>query len=145
MSNKGRQGELLFKQLMEQQGYIVKDVTMQPEYQYKDIDFVITSTSGLTKTFEVKWDYKINKTNNLFLEVASANSYQWGCSGWWEMCKADYLVYGDAINRKFYIFNLLELRQIVSQLPKNYAECGKDSLGLLVNLNQIKKYIQGVM
>jgi hypothetical protein len=50
-----------------------------------DIDFIVTSpTTGETKTFEVKWDSRINKTGNLFLEIMS--KYSKGCKGWFEFC-----------------------------------------------------------
>jgi hypothetical protein len=57
---------------MEARGYDVVDMSGNPEYWYRDIDFIITSpTSGVTKTFEVKWDARINQTGNLYLERTS--------------------------------------------------------------------------
>lgn len=135
--NNGKQGEQLFKQIMENRNYRVEDVTSDPNYQRKDIDFVVTSsTSGLTKTFEVKWDQRINKTNNLYLELANSRSE---CGlGWYEFCKADYLAYGDAASGTFYIIPLLELRERVKELPKRISQCGQDSIGQLVSLTKIK-------
>lgn len=134
--NNGKQGEQLFKQIMQNRNYTVVDVTKEPEYWRKDIDFIITSAaSGATKTFEVKWDERIHETNNLYLELASA--YSELCLGWFEICKADYLAYGDAVNGKFYIIPLLELRERVQKLPKRIAQCGKDSIGQLVSLKSI--------
>ena len=113
---------------MESRGYAVEDVSGNEEYWYKDIDFFITSsTSGLTKSFEVKWDGRINKTGNLYLELAAAHSR--GGIGWWEFCEADYLAYGDATNGTFYIIPLLELREKVKKLPKQIVNCGTDSIG----------------
>jgi hypothetical protein len=61
MSNSGKQGELLFKKIMIDKGYEVRDVSDNPGFFYKDIDFLVTSpTSGLTKSFECKWDSRIN-------------------------------------------------------------------------------------
>jgi hypothetical protein len=105
---------------MQNRSYTVEDVTDNPSYWSKDIDFIVTSpTSGLTKTFEVKWDERINETNNLYLEVASA--FGEGGFGWFEYCKADYLAYGDAITNTFYIIPLPELREKLKSLPKRYA------------------------
>ena len=60
---------------MEQRDYKVEDVSGNPEYWPQDIDFIITSpTTGNVKTFEVKYDSKINKTGNLYLELTSKNS-----------------------------------------------------------------------
>lgn len=53
----GKQGEELFKQIMQNRNYKVVDVTDNPDYWVKDIDFIVTSpTTGLTKSFEVKYD-----------------------------------------------------------------------------------------
>lgn len=133
--NKGIEGEQLFAQIMKNRNYKVEDVSDNPEYYYKG-DFILTSpTSGQKKIFEVKWDYKIHKTNNLYLELATRFT---DGIGWYEYCKADYIAYGDAINKKFYIIPLLELREKVEHMPKNIKECGNDSIGYIVSLDSIK-------
>ena len=137
MSNNGKQGERLFKQIMLSRNYQVEDVSNNPDFWSKDIDFVITSpASGLTKSFEVKWDSRINSTGNLYLELT--NIYSKGGRGWFEFCQADFLVYGDAIAQTFYIIPLLELRERVKQLPYREAKCGYDSVGQLVSLKSIE-------
>lgn len=73
-SNSGRQGELVFARRMREVGFGVEDVSGNPEYYDKDIDFIITSPSGATRTFEVKWDSRINQTNNLYLELTNVHS-----------------------------------------------------------------------
>ena len=134
--NNGTQGELLFQQIMESRNYTVANVSNDERYWDKDIDFIVTSpTSGLTKSFEVKWDSKINKTGNLYLEIANIHSK--GGKGWYEFCQADYLAYGDASNGTFYIVSLLELRERVKKLQPRQINCGFDSVGLLVSLDDI--------
>jgi hypothetical protein len=60
---------------MSGRNYQVEDVSSNPDYWGKDIDFLITSpTSGLTKSFEVKYDTRINRTGNLYLEFVNKNS-----------------------------------------------------------------------
>ena len=136
MSNNGKQGERLFKEVMEARGYDVQDVSGNPDYWYRDIDFIITSpTTGETKTFECKWDTRINRTGNLFLERANAHSK--GGRGWFEFCEADYLAYGDAVSGQFYMIPLLDLRIRVKQLPYREAKCGQESIGQLVSLSDI--------
>lgn len=136
MANNGKQGEQLFKQIMLGRNYKVEDVSNNPDYWYKDIDFILTSpTSGLTKTFEVKWDTRINRTGNLYLELTNIHSK--GGKGWFEFCEADYLVYGDAAARIFYVIPLLELRERVKTLNCRCASCGYDSTGWLVKLADI--------
>lgn len=136
MSNNGKLGENLFKQIMIDRGYAVQDVSSNSLYWEKDIDFIVTSpTSGLTKSFEIKWDSRINKTGNLYLELSNIHSK--GGKGWFEFCEADCLAYGDATTRLFYIIYLSELRDRVNCLPQRYAHCGYDSTGLLVSLSDI--------
>lgn len=139
--NNGKQGENLFKQIMESRSYKVVDVSDSPEFWDKDIDFIITSsTSGATKTFEIKWDSRINKTGNLYLELNNIHSK--GGKGWFNFCQADYLAYGDAAAKVFYIIPLLELRERVKKLPYRQATCGQDSIGQLVSLDDIQDLIQ---
>ena len=130
----GKDGELLFQQVMAARGNKVVDVSNNPDYWPLDIDFVITSTLGETKTFEVKWDSRMAATGNLFLEMRNPRSKQWNGDGWWPHCKADYLVYGDAANRIFYCFSLLELRERVKQLNLRYKVTGDFSEGYLLPL-----------
>lgn len=138
---KGKQGERLFQQIMESRNYAVQDVSGDPDYWYKDIDFIVTSpTSNLTKTFEVKYDSRIHSTGNLYLELTNIHSR--GGKGWFEFCEADYLVYGDAINNIFYVIPVQELREKVKMLPARSARCGYDSTGLLVSLKDIADITQ---
>lgn len=135
MSN-GKQGERLFKQIMESRNYAVIDVSNNPDYWSKDIDFIITSpTTGETKTFEVKWDSRINSTGNLYLELSNIHSK--GGKGWYQFCQADYLVYGDAVAKVFYIIPFGALKERLPQLRYRQASCGYDSIGQLVALNDI--------
>lgn len=139
--NIGKQGEKLFKQIMENRNYKVEDVSGNEEYWDKDIDFIVTSpTSGLTKTFEVKWDSRINYTGNLFLETDSINSKHG--KGWFNFCQADYLAYGDAANGQFYIISLLELRDKVKKIKPRQVNCGFDSVGMIMPLSDISDITQ---
>ncbi len=143
MANNGRQGELLFQEQMQKKGYVVQDVSANEQYFGKDIDFLITSpTTGETKSFEVKFDTKINSTGNIYLEIVNKNSD--GCRGWWEFCKADYLAYGNAKTGRFLIMDMQELRERVDKLPKRMGFCGNDSAGYLVHISQVKDLIKSL-
>ena len=137
----GKRGEQLFAQRMEELGYTVQDVSGNPDYWGRDIDFLITSsTSGLTKSFEVKYDSRIHRTGNLYLELVNVHSK--GEKGWFEFCEADMLAYGDAANNVFYIIPLAELKERARKLARRTAQCGNDSIGLLVSLNDIQDLIK---
>ena len=130
-------GEQLFKQLMEKRGNTVEDLTAQKEFQILDIDFRITSPSGITKFFEEKYDSKINTTGNLFVEFFNAHNY--GGLGWYEFCKADYIAYGDAHTNTFYCFLLEDLRQLINTHKFNVATADNEKIaGYLVPLRLIE-------
>lgn len=136
----GKQGEQLFKSAMQALSYEVEDVSDNPNYWYKDIDFFCTSpTTGAVKSFEVKWDSRINSTGNLYLELTSVNSR--GGKGWFNFCEADFLAYGDAQAQRFYIIPMAELRERIKGLPRRIAACGSDSTGLLVSIKDIQDII----
>lgn len=137
----GKQGEQLFKQRMEQLGYALTDVSGNPEYWSKDIDFLATSPrTGLTKSFEIKFDSRINQTGNLYLELTNVHSK--GGRGWFNFCEADYLAYGDAAAQVFYIIPLAQLKDRINAMQhQRYAQCGTDSTGLLVSLKDIQDII----
>lgn len=143
MSNSGKIGERKFSQLMQRKGYAVQDVTQDPEYFYKDIDFICTSPfTGVTKNIEVKWDYKIHKTKNLYLETYNRNSKAVKCKGWYKFCQADYLAYGDAVSGIFYMIDFQKLKERVAELPQIKRRCGEDSEGLIVSLEEIKDLVK---
>ena len=143
MSNIGKQGERIFSSIMLNKGYTVEDVSNNPAYWDKDIDFLITSPfTGAVKGFEVKYDSRINTTGNLYLETESINSKQWNYEGWWQHCQADYLAYGDAKTKTFYMIPMEELRERVDELPARIAHCGNESTGLLVSLKDIEDITQ---
>lgn len=139
MSNNGKLGERLFSQYMQSYGYGVQDVSTDSYYFDKDIDFIITSpTTGAKKYFEVKWDEKINSTGNLFLELENPRSKQWGGQGWYPNCKADFLVYGDAIAKKFYIVTLDQLQERVKRLDLTWKRTRDGAAGWLLPKDYIK-------
>ena len=136
--NNGKIGEKLFQQAMQNKGYKVEDVSNNPSYWNKDIDFIITSpTTGITKTFEVKWDAKLNKTGNLFIEIVNPRS--WGFNGWFKFIEADYLVYGDAISEQFYIIDVKYLKDFMATKKHSfeYKECSDGAEGYLVPLKSV--------
>ena len=141
---KGNKGEALFKQLMDNGNNIIVDVSDNPDYFDKDIDFIITNKlSGNTRTFEVKADYNINRTGNLYLEYSNVNSTQWNGEGWYLHCKADYVAYGDAIGKCFYIVPFDQLKERADQVKVRWAKCGNDSEGQLISLDEIRDIIVG--
>ena len=141
MANNGKQGEARFSDKMRANGYVVQDVSDNPSYWDKDIDFIVTSpSSGLTKSFEIKWDSRINSTGNLYLELFNINSK--GGKGWYKFCEADYVAYGDQRADCFYIVPLADLRARVERIKPTVAQCGNDSFGYLLPIDSITDLIK---
>ena len=121
---------------MREAGYTIQDVSGDPHYWDKDIDFLATSPrTGATRSFEVKWDSRLASTGNLYLELTNIHSK--GGAGWFRFCQADFVAYGDASTKTFYIFDMEELRARVTLLPDRQTNCGTDSIGLLVRLRDV--------
>ena len=104
-------GELRAYNYFQANGWRVQDVTANPEYWNKDIDFVVSSEAE-SFTVEVKWDNRISATGNMFIETVTDLDR---CKeGWFSFCQADYIYYGDSYNQLFYVFKTNDLRDFVS-------------------------------
>lgn len=140
MSNSGRQGELIFSRRMQEAGYIVNDVSGNRDYWEKDIDFFCTNpATGAARSFEVKWDTRIHQTGNLYLELTNVHSK--GGRGWFTFTQADFLAYGDAASKVFYIIPMEKLRERAQKLSQRMTNCGTDSIGQLVNIRDISDIV----
>lgn len=135
-------GEQELKDYLRSYDYKVIDVSNNPKYFSSDIDlFVQNPFTNLVFSIEVKWDSKIADTGNLFIELWADYPKK---IGWWKFCKADLLFYGDAQNRKFYIFKLDELRAYIDLNFYRFSTgfcvdntTGCVSQGLLVPVDEI--------
>lgn len=109
--NCGGEGEL--KEFFRANGFEVVDTSNNPRYFSKDIDLIVTNpaTNG-TAAIEVKWDSRIADTGNLYIEFANPRSK--GGKGWYRFCEADFIYYGDSVNRTFYIIKLSDLREYIT-------------------------------
>lgn len=143
--NPRRAGEWELKKHLRKLGHTVLDVSNEPYFWKKDIDFILDDNY----TLEIKWDNVISTTGNLFIETCSDmdNKKQ----GWFMFCEADYLFYGDAEKQLFYVFSFSELKQHIEAYKKEYkkryaADYGRDgvkkwSYGYLVPLESVKHLV----
>lgn len=141
MSNNGKLGERLCAEMLMQWGYAIQNVSANPDYYYKGDLLATSPTTGITKIIEVKWDEKIGNTNNLYLELSNINSKAKNGVGWFNWCEADFLAYGDAINRKFYIFDMKALKQRANEVPYRTRRCGYESEGQIISLDEVRDLI----
>lgn len=104
-----KHGEQLAIQLLEANNIKVTDVSDNSIYWPQDIDLLCSTDKGISYSVEVKWDSRIQKTGNMFIEILNTNSK--GGKGWFNFTKADFLFYGDEGNNLFYVIPLEELRK----------------------------------
>lgn len=114
----GKQAEEEFKKVLIADKFMVVEVMDNSWYQGLDIDFFTIKPRQdkpvITVHFEVKNQRKISIYNSILLETVSN---KWIDSiGWWFKTKADWLVFADEVNRKFYLFKLEHLKEYVELL-----------------------------
>lgn len=138
-------GEWELKQHFRNKGATVIDVSDNPSYWSQDIDLLVND-DGNEFSVEVKWDKVISKSGNLYLEILT--DIDKNKAGWFQICNADFLYYGDSKNKLYYIFEMAQLRQFVNENKQNLEQrCAADffkgvltkrSIGYLVPLEKVK-------
>lgn len=138
-------GEWQLKQHFRRLGATVTDVSDNPSYWKKDIDLLVEQ-DGKNFSVEVKWDRVISRTGNLFIEMLS--DIDRNKAGWFMFCEADYLYYGDAVNKKYYIFDFPKLKKYVLENKQKFTErCAADfhngeirkrSCGYIIPVEELK-------
>jgi hypothetical protein len=78
-------------------------------------------------------------TGNLYIEFCA--DIEKNTPGWFEYCKADWLYYGDAVNKIYYIFRFKELKEHIEQNIKSY----KIATAADKDRNGIKKWSNGYL
>ena len=102
-------GEELLKAFLEKKNFKVIDVRTNPEYQQKDIDFIISGDNVHFYTMEVKSDGKMCKTGNIFVEECMKRQIG-DRKGWLYYCEADILCFIDIVNYYFYFIDWKKLK-----------------------------------
>ena len=109
-----KKGEQLVINFLTSNGYEVEDVSCDSQYWDIDTDIIATnSATGGRATIEIKYDGRINKTGNLYIETFNPRSK--GKKGFFYFTKADFLYYIDAITDKCYILKLSVLRDYIKK------------------------------
>lgn len=136
-NSNGKYAEQLFYHMAKEKGFKVIDVSRNPDYWDKDIDFIVQDQKGEQRTYEVKEDSRIAQTQNLFIETWNANSKEQ--KGWLYFTQADWLMYLDSKNLIFYQIKMQDIRQICAKQKLRVANCGQDSQGFLLSLSIAEK------
>lgn len=116
---RGEVGEDKVISILKQRGHNIVDVRAAAEYQKADIDFLVDGRSC-----EVKTDYRIWETGNLFLEdYISYKSKEPYRGGFFRTSEAEYLFYIDIHNDVLYIYKMEELRAFAAAHRTNVKAC----------------------
>lgn len=102
---------------MKANNFTVIDRRNNKEYWGKDID-ITAEKQGFSANIEIKWDTKINKSGAMFLELLT--NIQENKLGWANFTEADYIFYGDAQRKVFYIFRVEDMREYLREYKSEY-------------------------
>lgn len=136
---RGKKGEQYVCELMESRNHKVEDVSLDFDAGY---DFLIDDD----RKIELKTDYVINHSDNLFLEDCISYSKGDMAQGWFRTCKANYLFYLDEKSLTLYIYCLDELRDYVekhkNRIPYRSVDDGyKRVYGYCLNKDLVRKQV----
>lgn len=135
----GQYGELLIQKLLKQRGFLVTDVSKNPQYWEKDIDLIATNPkTGAAAAIEVKTDSVISRTGNFFIEIENPRSK--GRKGWYYFCQADLIYYLDQINSILYIFKFSDLKQYIQQNHLRIRETSDGAKGYIISIDAAPIY-----
>lgn len=142
-------GEAELKQYYRENGYKVKDVSLDRYYQVRDTDILLYKDNKEIG-IEIKWDSRISETNNMYIEYYNEEKYN--NSGWVDFCKATYLAYGDSHNQLYYMILMDDLKTFIknnkNELPQGiYSRKGNISKGYLLSVEsaQANNLIKGII
>lgn len=133
---RGKWGEAQFASLLSKAGVEYEDVSEDKDWQKQDVDFLV----GKHK-YEVKTDFAISKTGNIFIEV-SKETKTGVHPGWWRICKADSIAWIDAINGIVYMIDVKKLRLwMVHNAPSKTFEIDANTktTAILYPVRQLKE------
>lgn len=135
---RGKKGERYVCELMARRHHKVKDVSLDFDAGF---DFWIDDNK-----VELKTDYVINRSGNLFLEDYIKYSKGDSAQGWFKTCKAQYLFYLDEKSLTLYIYLLDELRDYVKEnqgyIPYRSVDDGyKKVYGYCLNKDLVRRQV----
>ena len=114
----GKIAETAVKQILENRGNQVADVSSQPDFQKIDVDFIINNKLY----FEIKLDNRAKQTGNVFLEEGKDRKTGYYPS-WFSKCQADVLVFYDSDTKTAQFYDWSKLKDIARAYPtKTYYD-----------------------
>jgi hypothetical protein len=140
----GMRGEKIFEQYCCCHGISVLRVSDNPEWQKRDVDFLVVGDDGVEYAYEVKNDTRIWKTRNVFYEDVSNVDYR--TVGCFEKTLADFIVICSEPEEKMYVVDARRLREYVAPRISSFRRIsvvpGSKSSGILVPLDEIAHFVK---
>lgn len=139
----GVEAQEIVKAHLEARGNIVEDVSLDKDFQKKDIDFLVRKPvqSGSIDTpiaaLEVKLDNNLFTTGNIFFEAGfqRGNFYS---AGWLKYCEADYIAYYSKRDKHGIIIDFNKAKELLPTLgiTKHFYDRydNKDGVAILLKL-----------
>lgn len=112
-----QKGEDYATKCLEANGYTVVDRRQSPEYWAKDIDLTAIK-DGTQMEIEVKWDSRIQQSGAMFFELVT--NIKENRAGWANYTEADFIFYGDAVGKVFYVFSVSDMRKYLREHKGEY-------------------------
>lgn len=135
-------GEIKAYLYLQSQGYFVEDLTDNPKFWKQDIDFS-AEKNGKLEYIEVKWDNRIHQTNNMYVETQT--DIDNNKDGWFNICKADYIFYGDSYNNLFYKFKFSDLKDYIEKHNNDIAQRKAGDWNYKKGQKELKKVSNGYL
>lgn len=104
---KGDKAEAYFEKVYSSKGYIIHDFRKDISCMLDDVDYSIFSEEEGTQKVEVKGDYYMYKSGNMFVENE--------VDGWYYTTKADVIAYIDMQNEIIYQYELSALQAYIEE------------------------------
>ena len=115
----GEKTQEVIKQHLAARGHEIEDVSLNTEYQKKDIDFIVRKGNKFC-TLEVKSDTKMHQTGNFFFEL-SFERKTGERPGWFQYCEAQFVCFYDGIAGRGYILDFNKTKKYLD----NHGVCRK--------------------
>lgn len=112
----GQSNEEIIRNFWVENGFKVIDVSDNPEYQKKDIDFLL-SNGYSNISVEVKSDTRLFETGNIAIELAMYRKTGY-YPGWYHYCDADIICYCDLIDSVAYYIDWRDLKQFALEIGR---------------------------
>lgn len=131
--DRGKIGERIFAKIATDRGYEIFDLSNDRTYQKKGVDFRIKNDLR-DVLIDVKTDYIMYKTGNIFLEIQDGPR-----TGWAKKTIADLIFYIDYNSNKIYILEWSSCAAKIDELRtvSFYNQDGIRMVGALLPVNKL--------